>query len=116
MLFYSLVRKETNQVVQIVDAPYKKIDVHPDFVWKDGPAEYNPSYGLDHEYDPETNTVKVKEYGPAPFAESRQRLYLGYAEQFDQLWHDMDAGIIPGKETSEWYKSIKAVKDGIPKN
>jgi hypothetical protein len=115
MPFYSLVRKATNNVVQIVDAAYKKVDVHPDFVWKDGPVEYNPSHGLDHEYDPETNTIKVTEYGPAPFANSRQKLYSGYAEQLDQLWHDMDEGIIPGKEASVWFNKIKEIKDSIPK-
>ena len=36
-------------------------------------------------------------------------------QQLEMLWDDMDKGIIPGKETSSWYKSIKDVKDKYPK-
>jgi len=35
--------------------------------------------------------------------------------QLALLWDDMDAGIIPGKETSSWYASIKSVKDSVAK-
>ncbi len=38
----------------------------------------------------------------------------GY-EQLDLLWNDLDQGRIPGKETSEWYRIIKEVKDKYPK-
>ncbi len=38
----------------------------------------------------------------------------GY-EQLDLLWHDLDQGKIPGKESSEWYRIIKEVKEKYPK-
>jgi hypothetical protein len=31
------------------------------------------------------------------------------------LWHDIDEGRLPGKETSKWYAHIKAVKEQYPK-
>ena len=47
----------------------------------------------------------------------RQR-YLHYPAlecQLALLWDDMDAGKIPGKETSSWYAAIKTTKEAIPK-
>ena len=38
-----------------------------------------------------------------------------YADQLDMLWHDIDEGRIPGKETSLWYAHVKDVKEQHPK-
>ena len=50
--------------------------------------------------------------------EYKRQRYLHYPaleSQMALLWDDMDAGRIPGKETSEWYAAIKATKENIPK-
>lgn len=41
--------------------------------------------------------------------------YLSVEEQLALLWDDMDAGLIPGKETSNWYSSVKEIKEKYPK-
>jgi hypothetical protein len=41
--------------------------------------------------------------------------YPAVLAQLDALWHDLDSGAIPGKDTSAWYQAIKAVKDQYPK-
>lgn len=35
--------------------------------------------------------------------------------QLEMLWDDMDQGKIPGKDSSEWYRVIKEVKEKYPK-
>ena len=40
--------------------------------------------------------------------------YPSIEEQLAMLWDDMDAGLVPGKETSAWYAKIKEIKDAIP--
>jgi tRNA U34 5-methylaminomethyl-2-thiouridine-forming methyltransferase MnmC len=50
--------------------------------------------------------------------EYRRQRYIQYTsveEQLALLWDDMDAGIIPGKETSAWYSHIKEIKEQFPK-
>lgn len=46
---------------------------------------------------------------------SRVEAYPSVENQLDILWHDIDAGIIPGKDTSVWYTTVKQVKDQFPK-
>jgi len=116
MPFYSLVNKGNNQVVQVVDAPYKKFDCHENFMWKDGPTEYDPSQGLDYEYDTGTNSIKIVNYGEKPWQPER---VAGYGDPYSQLallFDDIHHGRLPGKETSEWYKHVLSVKQRIPKS
>jgi hypothetical protein len=47
------------------------------------------------------------------FNEIRQDTYPDIAEQLDLLWHAIDDEIIPGK-TSEFYTTLKTVKDNNP--
>jgi hypothetical protein len=44
------------------------------------------------------------------------RQYPQIGEQLDTLWHDINNGVLgePAKE-SEWYQSIKEIKDNHPK-
>lgn len=116
MPFYSLVNKNTKNVVQIVDAPYKKFDVHSDFFWCDGPVNYDPSAGFDYEYNEATKSIIVTEYGPKPWRPER---VAGYGDPYSQLallFDDIHYGRLPGKETSEWYKHVLSVKQRIPKS
>lgn len=41
--------------------------------------------------------------------------YPSIQDQLDMLWHMIDQGVIPGKETSIWYATIKQVKESLPK-
>lgn len=49
------------------------------------------------------------------YASRRAGQYPEIGEQLDKLWHDLDQGIISGKETSEFYAAIKLVKEENPK-
>lgn len=50
------------------------------------------------------------------YARTRFTDYPFVEDQLALLWDDMDAGIIPGKETSKWYAAIKEIKDNNPKS
>lgn len=45
---------------------------------------------------------------------NRAKTYPSLSDQLDMLWHMMDDETIPGKG-SDWYNTIKAVKDQFPK-
>ena len=47
------------------------------------------------------------------YARNRQSEYPEIAEQLDQLWHAIDAGKLD--KTSDFYKTLKKVKDDSPK-
>lgn len=49
------------------------------------------------------------------YASRRAGQYPDIGEQLDKLWHDLDDGVISGKDTSEFYAAIKVVKDANPK-
>jgi hypothetical protein len=55
------------------------------------------------------------EYNAQTYRWERYKNYLTVEEQLNQLWDDMNAGIISGKENSEWFNYIKDIKDQIPK-
>ena len=54
----------------------------------------------------ELNDMKT-EY--ASYAGKRKRVYPGFNEQLDQLFHDIEDGKLD--KTGSWYTSIKAIKD-----
>jgi len=49
------------------------------------------------------------------YATRRAGQYPEIGEQLDKLWHDLDDGVISGKDTSEFYAAIKVVKEANPK-
>jgi len=55
------------------------------------------------------------EYEKQTYKLERYMKYLTVEEQLNQLWDDMDQGIIPGKEDSAWFQHIKEVKESVPK-
>jgi hypothetical protein len=57
----------------------------------------------------------VVEYEKQTYKWERYKQYLTVEEQLAQLWDDMDSGKIPGKESSEWFKTIQEVKNNTPK-
>ena len=56
-----------------------------------------------------------EEYNKQLYRWERYQEYLTVEEQLALLWDDMEAGNIPGKETSEWFNHIKQVKENNPK-
>jgi hypothetical protein len=55
----------------------------------------------------EQNAVKME------YARNRSKEYPYQKEQLDMLWHAVNSGI--DLKDSEWFKTIKAVKDKYPK-
>jgi hypothetical protein len=62
--------------------------------------------------------AKLQELHAAWQQEQYQRLrfmqYPALEEQLALLYDDMEAGNIPGKDTSAWFAAIKSVKDQYP--
>jgi hypothetical protein len=53
-------------------------------------------------------------YAANLYQRNRASSYPKVEDQLDMLWHMMDQGIIPGKN-SNWYNSLLAVKNNYPK-
>lgn len=70
---------------------------------------------------PTEDEIKAKldelmvEYEKQKYKLDRYMKYLTVEEQLNQLWDDMNSGIIPGKEDSAWFQHIKEIKESIPK-
>ena len=75
--------------------------------WKDG---HTTTDAENTAIDAEFTRLQALDAYQAP----RKQSYLPFAEQFDQLYHDITAGKLDA--TGEWYKAIKAVKDANPKS
>ena len=92
----------------------------------DGKALGGPSYGpvtkwqfdksaivpTEAEIDAEVIRLQA-EYNAQEYARDRQTDYPNLAEQFDLLWHAIDADTLD--KTSDFYTTLKAVKDAHPK-
>ena len=107
---YALVNKRNGAVWQFSAEPF---DVHESQSWIDVPDDVfdetvDPA---DWRYNSESDMVEKKTYEEPPYDALRRFRFPDYGEQLDMLWHDMDEGRIAGKDTSEWYKAIKEVKD-----
>ena len=64
----------------------------------------------------EFNNAKAKlqaEYDSKQYQRDRQTEYPAIGDQLDMLFHAIDAGKVD--KTSDFYKSLKAVKDKYPK-
>ena len=53
------------------------------------------------------------EYEAQAYRWERYQQYLTVEEQLNQLYDDMEKGIIPGKEDSAWFNYIKEIKEKI---
>lgn len=95
-----------------VEQPF---EVHPSATWVDGPVTDREDAAMrwgDFEYV--DGVVRERVYEPPAYDVARRFEYPPTEEQLDMLWHMMDQGAIPGKG-SEWYNTIKAIKDQYPK-
>jgi len=116
-MYQSLVDKRNGRVLQFVKGGSEaRFEVHSDFTWVDGP--YEIERGKDtadywyYENDREVRLVPVK---PPSYDLSRRLDYKGIQDQLDMLYHDMNNGLIPGKETSTWFAHVNSVKEQYPK-
>ena len=64
------------------------------------------------EIDPEVKRLQA-EYDALQYQRDREPDYPNLAEQFDLLWHAIDADTLD--KTSDFYTTLKAVKDAHPK-
>ena len=113
----SLINKYTGEVLQIVGGGTDaRFEVHEDFMWVRGPYEIEKwCEAPEYHYNLGTGQIEKKELPVPPYDLERRIKYDMFAEQLDMLWHDIDEGRLPGKETSKWYAHIKAVKEEHPK-
>ena len=113
----SLINKYTGEVLQIVGGGTdSRFEVHEDFMWVTGPYEIEKGCEApEYHYNLGTGQIEKKELPVPPYDLERRIKYDMFAEQLDMLWHDIDEGRLPGKETSKWYAHIKAVKEEHPK-
>ena len=115
MANYSLVYKtNSNTVVQIVTSEEEIFQVHEDLIWVEGP-EVLEEGKISADYSYADNKVSLREPPITSYEQHRRFNYPSISEQLDALWHDMNSGSIPGKESSNWFKSIKDIKEMYPK-
>jgi len=62
--------------------------------------------------DIDLNAVEAWQ-SPIEYKYQRQQQYPAIADQLDMLWHAIDSGSLD--KDSEFYTTLKAVKDAIPK-
>tara|TARA_B100002019_G_C21204660_1_gene565980 strand:- start:34 stop:393 length:360 start_codon:yes stop_codon:yes gene_type:complete len=117
MAHQALVHKGSGQILEFVEGSESvRFEVHEDFKWVEGPATIEE--GLqppDYYYNLETEVIEKVQYGETPYDLARRFEYPSVEDQLDVLFHDMEAGRIPGKDTSVWYSGIKRIKDANPK-
>ena len=114
-MYQSLVHKHSGRVTQIIKGGTEaRFEVHEDFIWVDGPSEVDK--GTDApDYFYEDLKIKRRPAVSAPYDLSRKSAYDALSNQLDMLYHDMEQGIIPGKEQSSWFAHVKSVKENYPK-
>jgi hypothetical protein len=116
-MYQTLVNKNTGRIIQFVQGGTEaRFDVHEGFMWVDGPYELEPkTTEADYHYNFQDREIQKVEPTPAPYDLARRMEYPDVADQLDMLFHDMETGLVPGKETSAWYATVKSVKESYPK-
>lgn len=116
-MYQTLVNKNTGRILQFVQGGTEaRFDVHEGFIWVDGPYELEPkTTEADYHYNFQDREIQKVESKPSPYDLARRMEYPGVEEQLDMLFHDMETGLVPGKESSDWYAAVKLVKENNPK-
>lgn len=114
----ALIDSNNNKVLQVVDSVDDEFEVHNALYWVDCPNDAASYY----DYDPDNLTftdphaLSKDAFGNPvePFVMQRMRAYPSGGDQMDMLWKEIQAtGTI--SVDGEWFQSILAVKQGIPK-
>ena len=116
-MYQSLVHKETGNICQFLKAGTEaRFEVHEDFMWIEGPYELEPKTTEgDYYYNFQDREIQRVVLKPPSYDLSRRMEYPSIADQLDMLFHDMESGLVPGKDTSSWYATVKSVKENYPK-
>lgn len=116
-MYQSLVNKNSGRVVQIVKGGSDaRFEVHESFMWVEGPYELAKGTDApDYWYHSDDREIRRNIPRPTPYDLNRRMSYESIENQLDMLYHDMEAGLVPGKESSTWFAHVKSVKDQIPK-
>ena len=113
----ALIDSNNSRVIQVVEIG-EEFEVHDTLYWVDCPDDADTYYL----YDPEELTFEdphaasKDEFGNPvePFNMQRMRAYPPAGDQMDMLWKEIkDTGSISVE--GNWFQSILAVKEGIPK-
>ena len=117
LMYQVLVNKNNGTVLQFLNGGSdKQFEVHEDFIWIPYSDEIDKGCGeSDYEYNRATNQLQKIVREPTPYDLARKQEYPDFAEQLDMLYHDMESGVVPGKEKSEWFAKVKEVKENNPK-
>ena len=68
------------------------------------------------DFDTVVSNAQAKQTGDNGYKFNRAMAYPILGEQLDQLFHDIDAGLLgEDAKTGSWYLALKEVKDNNPK-
>ena len=80
----------------------------------DGIVRYHSGQTPPSDSDIDAEIIRLQaDYDALQYQRDRQPDYPNLAEQFDLLWHAIDADTLD--KTSDFYTTLKAVKDAHPK-
>lgn len=116
-MYQTLINRDTGRVIEFKKGGTEvRFDVHEGFMWIEGPYELEPKTTEgDYFYNFQDREIQKVEPKPTPYDLSRRMDYPGITDQLDMLFHDMESGLVPGKDTSSWYAAVKLVKENYPK-
>jgi hypothetical protein len=116
-MYQTLINRDTGRVIEFKKGGTEvRFDVHEGFMWIEGPYELEPKTTEgDYFYNFQDREIQKVESKPSPYDLSRRMEYPELSDQLDMLFHDMETGLVPGKDTSTWYAAVKLVKENYPK-
>ena len=116
-MYQVLVNKENGTVLQFIKGSQdERFEIHSNFMWVEWLGEVGAGQDIaDFTYNLALQQIQKIEHSTPAYDLARRVEYPDIAEQFDKLWHDMEQGVVPGKD-GQWYQSVAAVKDKYPKS
>lgn len=116
-MYQSLVNKNTGRIIEMKKGGTDvRFEVHEGFFWVEGPYELEPkTTEADYFYNFQDRSIDRVQYKEPSYDLSRRMEYPQLSDQLDMLFHDMESGLVPGKDTSSWYAAVKSVKENHPK-
>mgnify|MGYP001198758904 FL=1 len=117
LMYQALVNKYTGTVLQFIKGGSDvRFETHEDFMWVTFMNEIdNGCAEADYKFNLGLNEIQKIEHAAPPYDLARRMEYPDVADQLDMLYHDMESGKVPGKDSSNWYSAVKDVKENNPK-